>query len=175
MPPKTSVGVQVRWHADSGREAQWRQLARLLLAKAMPSHGHGRAAQENRETSPKRSRSIRSHLIAESGHHGHLPKDEAAHPGATVAGVADALARRFGVNEAMVLQQVHFGAQGPRRISRQAMAGSSTVTRSGCSNSLSQLGDSKTNVPAVRASGSARQCAIQEGGMGSTQMVSRGL
>ena len=113
MPPKTSVGVQVRWHADSGREAQWRQLARLLLAKAMPSHGHGRAASRTGRRAPRRSRSIRSHLIAESGHHGHLPKDEAAHQEPPLL-VLPALARRFGVNEAMVLQQVHFGAQGPR-------------------------------------------------------------
>jgi hypothetical protein len=46
MPPKISVRVQVRWRADSGREACWRQLAKLLLARAMPSHAYGRAAVE---------------------------------------------------------------------------------------------------------------------------------
>ena len=46
MPPKISVRVKVVWRADSGREACWRQLAKLLLAKAMPPHAYGRAAVE---------------------------------------------------------------------------------------------------------------------------------
>jgi hypothetical protein len=46
MAPKISVRVQVRWRADSGREACWRQLATLLLARVIPSQERGRAMVE---------------------------------------------------------------------------------------------------------------------------------
>ena len=46
MPPRPRVQVKVRWRTDCGREAEWRRLATLLLAKAMPPHERGRGTVE---------------------------------------------------------------------------------------------------------------------------------